>query len=104
MSTRDLLAAATPRPWKWHNYSTGKRMFLDATGSFTKHVLKITWPELLSDGDAKLIVAAVNEYEALLDIEAYVRASGISFHLGTSSEVAVGDALARLDVVRSAAC
>jgi len=37
-------------------------MFLDAVGRDYGHVLKITWPELLKDANAALIVAAVNEY------------------------------------------
>lgn len=60
----ELAANATPGPWKWLFYTperTGKepfRVFLEATGRDYRHVLKITWPELLRDEDAAFIAAA----------------------------------------------
>lgn len=86
-TARDLLAAATPRPWS-----------VDEFGIYTEAGIV---GDALTDADTALIVAAVNEYEPLTVLEEYVRSSGIAFHLGTRSEVAVGDALAQLDALRN---
>ncbi len=82
---RALLAAAAPRPWK------------EADGT-------VYWA---TDADADLIVAAVNEYEALLDVAE--AASGMMWtvirHPGSGAfamEEQLRSALTRLDAIRDA--
>lgn len=97
--SRELLANATPRPWT-HSY-----------GSMTE-----VWGHVFSGGvtydeaDAHLIVAAVNEYEALLGIatlaDNWMRmgASDNPAPIRSLGEIAIDfkNALARLDAIRSA--
>jgi hypothetical protein len=99
VSARDLLAAATPRPWRAVNLDpfaiySGPADTYDACvvavggydGMFCGGVEK--------DADAALIVAAVNEYEAHVALEDAVRAHPMA-------EEAFRDLLARLAEVRS---
>jgi hypothetical protein len=61
--------AATPAPWKWNPDGSDEqrpRMFLEARGRLYQHVLKITWPELLSEGDAEFIAHAREDVPWLL--------------------------------------
>lgn len=99
----ELVTAATPRPWRWQEtFEAGvrrPRMFLDAIGRTYGHVLKITWPELLGDADAELIVRAVNEYDALIALETAIR----RFRRDPSNIIHqdAADALAAIDKARS---
>ena len=89
MNARELLAKGSPRPWR--------------TGGF------IYWggPEEQADADDALLVRAVNEYEALLDIAEAARAfldnvSGWNPNDGSwRYEDALEAALARLDALRT---
>jgi hypothetical protein len=82
---RDLLAAATPRPWY-------------ASSVVAKRIPGGNLVEVACEGaNAALIVAAVNEYEALLDIAEFVRREIAGW--GGHSEA--NNLLARLDAVRS---
>lgn len=60
---RKLLAEATPRPW--HSDRTG-RLFGDAGGGEYEHIIRRE--RIHCGSDAALIVAAVNDYAALLDV------------------------------------
>jgi len=122
MSVRDLLAAATPRPWA----VTGNDNRYGSVASTVPAAVEAfcaRWPdhgrgdiaayggaligESIQPADHALIVAAVNEYEALLDI-AEAAAGHLTYHEGddpdnrsrTGNKVA--DALARLDTLRDA--
>lgn len=79
-TARDLLAAATPRPWS-----------VDEFGIYTEAGII---GDAHTDADTALIVVAVNEYEALLDIADAVSES--------ASRPVLRDAFARLAALRDA--
>lgn len=80
MTARDLLAAATPRPW----YHAADSLYgapvpppsepfeEDAWEKWFDNADHITWGDV-QEHDAALIVAAVNEYEAHLALEEVAR-------------------------------
>lgn len=107
MRARDLLAAASPRPWfvvglpwnqgePWINAETedphGGRYVCefdsDSIADMDQHNL---------DADAALIVTAVNEYEPLLDIEHEVR----QIWKDDAYPLRIARALGRLEALRS---
>lgn len=105
--SRDLLAAATPRPW----FSTSKTAVNWQADIFAETGCVAQYASV---ADAKTIVAAVNEYEALLDLRHDV-ARLAAFHAAVYArrttksaqiEDFLGDiatALARLDAIRASA-
>lgn len=111
MSGRDLLASATPRPWP----EAVQAVYDDDSGPWSIEGVIDTggydgWFQggVETGPDAALIVAAVNEYEALLDIAEAVEGFRLSLLRGsprwldTTAGIALDAALARLDSVRSA--
>jgi hypothetical protein len=89
VSARDLLAGATPRPWRLSAQSS-----IDSASRPAWSIADA------GDPDRALIVAAVNEYEALLDLEECWRAFLADDQIETT---ALEGHLARLDAVRSGA-
>lgn len=106
MTPRDLLAGATPRPWTDVFIGMVSAM-PESFGSGT--TWNVTVAKDTSFEDKMLIVAAVNEYEALLDIAE--AAAGVQdardwpqpqeFGPFVQRLDRVKDMLARLDAVRS---
>lgn len=101
---RDLLAAATPRPWV---HRDGEITAVLADGSAYHDVAEYVGDQA-GEKDAALIVAAVNEYEPLLDIAEYAghrsncgSYKSLSDHVYGKCDCGLDDALARLDAVRS---
>lgn len=98
MSARDLLAAATPTPWSWNAdaWAIVGPHDQDAIVGGPDETLIFSAPNL------GLAIRAVNEYEALLDIEDGVKAllSGVPLPADPLVDLVLG-LLARLDAVRS---
>jgi hypothetical protein len=95
---RDLLAAATPRPWEPDGstaVSWERDIVQETSGAaIAQHV---------ATDNAALIVAAVNEYEALLDLVTAATRIQADPH-GTISDKNIdllNAALARLDALRA---
>jgi len=114
VSARDLLANATPRPWWGEDVRRGELRAPQVNGS------GLLLAEVVHGtiSDLALIVAAVNEYETLLDIAEAVRPVGNAYGCfagctgalpgapaegsgHTSSCASLRDSLARLDAIRS---
>ena len=119
---RELLAKATPRPWRWDEPGQNEpgepwsladqRIDYRLLRGGNRYVLEHAQTWQIRPQEADLIVAAVNEYEALLDIADAVRRC-IFYDLpeheppeGDGWQQAwtdAGEALARLDALRSQA-
>lgn len=112
MTPRDLLDAATPRPWyvvglPWNNGEpwiqaesedphAGRYVCEFDSGS----IADMDQENL--DADAALIVAAVNEYEALNEVAEAAEPMVEPFHVATLDEIrTMRAALARLSAVRT---
>lgn len=110
MSARELLASATPRPWSLYkgvdtrNSAVPKTVRAAVAGAW-RFVAQANKPD---GADAALIVAAVNEYEALLEIAETART--VRDRIGpvrdewdhTDELEALDEALDRLDTLRAA--
>lgn len=109
MTTHELLTAATPRPWKLDDGSASRALIY---GAVKEHIARTLVCEIdtswesdaaaaEANADAQLIVRAVNEHQALLEVEASLRAV-VDFIGGRYGQHARG-ALAHLDEVRRSA-
>lgn len=114
---RDLLANATSRPWLWQECKPD-RLGVSVPLIRTVDDQPESWQAVAELGfdapeaNADLIVAAVNEYEALLDIADAAR-EGIDYWAaqpetvyteaipGVGRRIRLAKALARLDALRS---
>jgi hypothetical protein len=99
----DLLAAATHRPWKLDGGSVSRAIIYgnirDGVARTFVCEIDTSWESdaaASADADAELIVAAVNEYEALLAIAEHLRETFRGWHPDTKAL----QLLARLDEVR----
>ena len=108
VQTRDLLAAATPRPWLSVRPYGGvvsvdpDTIARDTDKRGADHVEAYGGAlvcESASAADKALIVQAVNEYEALLALEASLRA--VAGYLTGAYAAHANETLARLDEIRS---
>jgi hypothetical protein len=111
MNARDLLAAATPRPWATTE-NDNRFGSVASTNPAAIAAFCARWPkhgpedveayggalvgESIQAADRALIVAAVNEYEALLAVEAHLRSLFKGWHADAKSQ----QLLAALDEVR----
>jgi hypothetical protein len=95
--SRDLLAAATPRPWVLF-YDPAEGHGVEAI--FDSAVVAACDKVTNAKNDAALIVAAVNEYAPLLEVEASLRA--VADFLQGQFKAHALDALANLDAIRGA--
>ena len=103
--SRDLLRQATPRPWVVERDSH--------SGSYDYPTDEdCDWPwriagvanlaeEECSEADAALIVQAVNEYEALLDVAEQMEREHSHHHIPGTANCHGCELLARLDSVRA---
>jgi hypothetical protein len=105
VNARELLAAATPRPWHVENdHALGPDVMAE-DGTVIAVDIESGESKRTDLANAELIVRAVNEYEALLtiaDAARYVQTIWDKSPTAsrTSEELQLDDALAKLDEVR----